>query len=64
MSKKIELSLNATETNILLVSLDHLEDHLQDLRGGFGDDLKVEIYNLERLITVKNIKEKLKCKNT
>lgn len=64
MSKKIKLSLNTTETNILLVSLDHLEDHLQDLRGGFGDDLEVEIYNLERLITVKNIKEKLKCKNT
>jgi hypothetical protein len=64
MSKKTKITLNTVEKNTLLVSLDHLQEHLQDLRGGFGDDLEVEIYNLERLITVNKIKEKLTCKNT
>jgi len=41
----------------LLVALDTLEEELQDLRNGFGDDLDVEVYNLDRIIAIKNIRE-------
>jgi len=56
----VKLSLTAIEHNVLLVALDTLEEQLQDLRNGFGDDLDVEIYNLDRIIAIKNIREILK----
>ncbi len=56
----IKLSLTAIEHNVLLVALDTLEEELQDLRNGFGDDLDVEIYNLDRIIAIKNIRKILK----
>jgi hypothetical protein len=56
----VKLSLTAIEHNVLLVALDHLEEELQDLRNGFGDDLDVEVYNLDRIIAIKNIRKILK----
>lgn len=56
----VELSLTAIEHNVLLVALDHLEEELQDLRNGFGDDLDIEVYNLDRIIAIKNIRKILK----
>ena len=56
----VKLSLTAIEHNVLLVALDTLEEELQDLRNGFGDDLDVEIYNLDRIIAIKNIRKILK----
>jgi len=56
----IKLSLTAIEHNVLLVALDTLEEELQDLRNGFGDDLDVEVYNLDRIIAIKNIRKILK----
>jgi hypothetical protein len=53
----VKLSLTAIEHNVLLVALDHLEEELQDLRNGFGDDLDVEVYNLDRIIAIKNIRK-------
>tara|TARA_R110002072_G_scaffold118976_1_gene251563 strand:- start:65 stop:394 length:330 start_codon:yes stop_codon:yes gene_type:complete len=56
----VKLSLTAIEHNVLLVALDHLEEELQDLRSGFGDDfddLDVEVYNLNRIIAIKNIRK-------
>jgi hypothetical protein len=56
----VKLSLTAIEHNVLLVALDTLEEELQDLRNGFGDDLDVEVYNLDRIIAIKNIRKILK----
>ncbi len=56
----IKLSLTAIEHNVLLVALDTLEEELQDLRNGFGDDLDIEVYNLDRIIAIKNIRKILK----
>jgi len=56
----IKLSLTAIEHNVLLVALDTLEEQLQDLRNGFGDDLDIEVYNLDRIIAIKNIRKILK----
>jgi hypothetical protein len=56
----VKLSLTAIEHNVLLVALDHLEEELQDLRNGFGDDLDIEVYNLDRIIAIKNIRKILK----
>jgi hypothetical protein len=56
----MKLSLTAIEHNVLLVALDHLEEELQDLKNGFGDDLVVEIYNLDRIIAIRNIRKILK----
>jgi len=56
----VKLSLTAIEHNVLLVALDTLEEELQDLRSGFGDDLDVEVYNLNRIIAIKNIRKILK----
>tara|TARA_R100000935_G_C2836851_1_gene168596 strand:+ start:3136 stop:3330 length:195 start_codon:yes stop_codon:yes gene_type:complete len=59
-TKSIMLTLTEIEHNVLLVALDHLEEELQDLRNGFGDDLDIEIYNLDRIIAIRNIREILK----
>jgi len=59
-TKSIMLTLTEIEHNVLLVALDHLEEELQDLKNGFGDDLVVEIYNLDRIIAIRNIREILK----
>ena len=56
----VKLSLTAIEHNVLLVALDTLEEELQDLRNGFGDDLDVEVYNLDRIIAIKNLKKIIK----
>ena len=56
----VKLSLTAIEHNVLLVALDTLEEELQDLRNGFGDDLDIEIYNLNRIIAIRNIRKILK----
>jgi hypothetical protein len=56
----VKLSLTAIEHNVLLVALDTLEEELQDLRNGFGDDLDIEVYNLDRIIAIKNIRKILK----
>tara|TARA_R100001460_G_scaffold66882_4_gene107164 strand:- start:34 stop:354 length:321 start_codon:yes stop_codon:yes gene_type:complete len=56
----VKLSLTAIEHNVLLVALDTLEEELQGLRNGFGDDLDVEVYNLDRIIAIKNIRKILK----
>ncbi len=59
-TKEIKLTLTEIEHNVLLVALDTLEEELQDLRNGFGDDLDIEIYNLNRIIAIRNIREILK----
>jgi len=56
----VKLSLTPIEHNVLLVALDTLEEELQDLRNGFGDDLDIEVYNLDRIIAIKNIRKILK----
>ena len=56
----VKLSLTAIEHDVLLVALDHYQKELQDLRNGFGDDLDIEIYNLDRIIAIRNIREILK----
>tara|TARA_R100000951_G_scaffold101260_1_gene92573 strand:- start:250 stop:567 length:318 start_codon:yes stop_codon:yes gene_type:complete len=56
----VKLSLTAIEHNVLLVALDTLEEELQDLRNGFGNDLDIEVYNLDRIIAIKNIRKILK----
>ena len=59
-TRLLMLTLTAIEQNVLLVALDHLEEELQDLRNGFGDDLDIEIYNLNRIIAIRNIRKILK----
>lgn len=56
----VKLSLTAIEHDVLLVALDHYQKELQDLRNGFGDDLDIEIYNLNRIIAIRNIRKILK----
>jgi len=57
--KKHGLGINI-KLSLTAVALDTLEEELQDLRNGFGDDLDVEVYNLDRIIAIKNIRKILK----
>ena len=49
-------SLTNTEHNVLMVALDHMYEHLNDMRGDL-DDLDDEITNINRLKDVKSLQE-------
>ena len=50
------LTLTNTEYNVLAVALDHMYEHLTDMRGDF-DDYDDEITNINRLKDVQSLKE-------
>ena len=52
-------SLTNTEHNVLMVALDHMFEHLTDMRGDF-DDYDDEITNINRLKDVKSLQELFK----
>ena len=52
-------SLTNTEHNVLMVALDHMYEHLNDMRGDL-DDLDDEITNINRLKDVKSLQELFK----
>ena len=52
-------SLTNTEHNVLMVALDHMYEHLNDMRGDL-DDLDDEITNINRLKDVKTLQELFK----
>jgi len=49
-------TLTNTEHNVLRVALDHMYEHLNDLRGDL-DDYDDEITNINRLKDVKSLQE-------
>ncbi len=50
------LTLTNTEYNVLAVALDHMHEHLNDMRGDL-DDYDDEITNINRLKDVQSLKE-------
>jgi hypothetical protein len=50
------LTLTNTEYNVLAVALDHMYEHLNDMRGDL-DDYDDEITNINRLKDVQSLKE-------
>ena len=50
------LTFTNTEYNVLAVALDHMYEHLTDMRGDF-DDYDDEITNINRLKDVQSLKE-------
>ena len=50
------LTLTNTEYNVLSVALDHMYEHLNDMRGDL-DDYDDEITNINRLKDVQSLKE-------
>ena len=49
-------TLTNTEHNVLKVALDHMYEHLNDMRGDL-DDYDDEITNINRLKDVKSLQE-------
>ena len=47
-------TLTNTEHNVLMVALDHMFEHLSDMRGDF-DDYGDEIINIKRIADVKSL---------
>ena len=50
------MKLTNTEHNVLMVALDHMYEHLNDMRGDL-DDYDDEITNINRLKDVKSLQE-------
>jgi|TARA_R110002167_G_scaffold211596_1_gene416174 hypothetical protein len=48
-------TLTNTEYNVLMVSLDHMYEHLSDMRGDFDGDEDNEIDNLKRMADVRSL---------
>ena len=59
LGKKIKLDLTDIEHNVLLVALDTLEEQLNDIRSDL-DTYEDEATNLNRLVSIKNLKQILK----
>ena len=51
------MKLTNTEHNVLMVALDHMYEHLNDMRGDFDGDEDNEIDNINRLKDVKSLQE-------
>ena len=50
-------TLTNTEYNVLLVALDHMYEHLSDMRGDFDGDEENEIDNLRRIADVRSLQK-------
>ena len=55
-----QATLTNTEYNVLLVALDHMYEHLSDMRGDFDDDADNEINNLKRIADVRSLQKLFK----
>ena len=55
-----EATLTNTEYNVLLVALDHMYEHLDDMRGDFDGDEDNEIDNLKRIADVRSLQKLFK----
>jgi DhnA family fructose-bisphosphate aldolase class Ia len=53
------LALTNTEYNVLMVALDHMVEHLNDMRGDF-DDYGDEIINIKRIADVRSLQKLFK----
>ena len=53
------LTLTNTEYNVLAVALDHMYEHLDDLRGEW-DDEDAEIINVKRMAGVRSLQKLFK----
>ena len=53
-------TITSTEHNALMVSLDHMYEHLSDMRGDFDGDNDNEINNLKRMADVRSLQELFK----
>jgi len=53
-------TLTNTEHNVLMVSLDHMYEHLSDMRGDFDGDEDNEIDNLKRMTDVRSLQKLFK----
>jgi len=54
------MKLTNTEHNVLMVSLDHMYEHLNDMRGDFDGDEDNEIDNLKRMEGVRSLQKLFK----
>ena len=52
-------SLTNTEHNVLMVALDHMEEHLNDIRSDM-DCYEDELTNMQRLVDIKSLQELFK----
>ena len=52
-------TLTNTEHNVLMVALDHMFEHLNDMRGDF-DDHGDEIINIKRIADVRSLQKLFK----
>jgi len=52
--------LTKSEYNVLMVSLDHMYEHLDDMRGDFDGDEDNEIDNLKRIADVRSLQKLFK----
>ncbi len=55
-----QATLTNTEYNVLMVSLDHMYEHLDDMRGDFDGDEDNEIDNLKRIADVRSLQKLFK----
>ena len=55
-----QATLTNTEYNVLLVALDHMYEHLSDMRGDFDGDEDNEIDNLKRIADVRSLQKLFK----
>lgn len=53
------VTLTSTEHNVLMVALDHMFEHLDDMRGDF-DDYDDEITNIKRIADVRSLQKLFK----
>ena len=53
-------TLTKSEYNVLMVSLDHMYEHLSDMRGDFDGDEDNEIDNLKRMADVRSLQKLFK----
>ena len=53
-------TLTKSEYNVLMVSLDHMYEHLSDLRGDFDGDDNNEIINIKRMADVRSLQKLFK----
>jgi len=53
-------TLTNSEHNVLMVSLDHMYEHLSDMRGDFDGDEDNEIDNLKRMTDVRSLQKLFK----
>ncbi len=53
-------TLTKSEYNVLMVSLDHMYEHLSDLRGDFDGDDDNEIINIKRMADVRSLQKLFK----